>query len=151
MATYTDIDDLRARFYLVQDDEVAERILNRAAVMAYNLINSYLDGIYGVPFSTTPVEIKDISDLITRVFAQSLTLKQQIVINSGENSELKDAISWLMDVRSGKASLVGYSRLTTRGPRHSRDGYTRIFDLDPTECHEVDPDYLESVLTERDS
>ena len=151
MATYTDVDKFRVDFYKVQDDEVFERFATRAAVFAYDLINSYLYEIYTVPFATTPAEIKNISDLITRYVAQSLVLKQPMMLVREEaEGDMLTALDWLFNIATGKAGLVGYSRLTTRGPSHNMDSYIPIFDLDDPEYNRPDPDYMDHVSDRRD-
>jgi hypothetical protein len=152
MATYTDIDDLRQRFYAVQDDEVKEKFLNRAAILSYNYINSALNGIYGVPFTGTfPVEIVDISDILTRHWAQALQLKQTIIFERTEaTGDLKSALDWLSAIIKGSMSLVGQTRLTTRGPVHTMDGYEPIFHVDDAEFHEPDTDLLDKISDDRE-
>lgn len=154
MATYSDTGKLRTDTYMVIDDEVFERALTRASVMAKNFIDSYLDGIYAVPFATgasTPAQVREISDLITRHVAQAIQLKQPIIL--GKHKEKQDgmgmALQWLTDIMKGKASIIGESRLTTRGPDDNLSGFNQIFDLDGPFDQVVDEDLLDEIRNDR--
>jgi len=152
MPTYTDVEKHRREFWPVQDDEVMRRIQRRAALLAYNYINSVLTGIFPVPFAPTPPEIEDISDLLTKAIGLQLQLKQgPVMLKRGKNApmEVDLALGWLERLVSGDAELVGIPRLKTKSGVHNLDGYMHIFDLDDSSSHHPDPDYIEDVQRKR--
>lgn len=153
MAVYSDINKIRVDFFKVTDDEVFQRILTRASVMAYNFINSYLDGIYTVPITsaTTPGAVREISDMLTRHVAQSLQLKQTIVLDKKlAKGDMATILMWLDDIVRGKASIIELTRLSSRGPSHNMADYEPIFHVDPSEYHTPDTDLIESIDDDRD-
>jgi len=151
MATYTDIGKLRTDVFKVGDDNMDERVLNRASVMAYNIINARLDGIYAVPFTTTPALITDISDLLTKALSLTLALRRggTLFAPDEKGSEADIAMKMLDDIASGKLSLVGVTRLATRDGEHTLDGYIRLFDLDDIYDQLPDQNYIDDVEAER--
>lgn len=156
MAVYSVIETLKTDTYVVGTNEIYQRIITRAATMAYNYINSYLDGIYSVPFDTgtsTPATIKDISDLLSRGIARALQLKQPIMLKDPKaaDADVRTAIEWLADIVKGTASVVGVSRLTTnRGPSHNMDNYIPIFNVDSSLEHNPDRRLLEDIADDRE-
>lgn len=147
MATYSDIQTIRRDFWDVTDDEIFARVLNRAGEMAYNHINRYLSGIYGVPFVSVPDSIVDISDILTKAYALLLSARGQM--KPEEVNEFKLALGLLGDIATGKADLVGQTRLATRGAKFTMEGYEPIFDLDDPENHRPDKDYMDDLRDRR--
>lgn len=153
MATYTDTDKLRTDTFIVSDDEITERVLTRAGVMSYNVVNAKLDGIYAVPFAATfPPIIVDISDMLTRAFArmfQAVHTGGKLKKGDKQSNEGQLALSMLDDIASGAMSIPGLSRASARKAAHNLDGYTRIFDIDNPLNHMPDSDLLDAIADER--
>jgi hypothetical protein len=153
MATYTDIDELRA-IWKVPEEHVRTDALQWAAEASYNEINSKLSGVYSVPFgSPYPPKIINISDLMTKTLALMMSVKRghtvidEMDFNAGE---IHLAMKWLKELRDGDAELPGYSR-TYDGAWQTREDYVPIFDLDSGLYHVPDPDLLEDIGDLRDN
>lgn len=156
MAIYTDPETLIRDFWQIPATQMPQEIIERAAIMAYNKINSCLAGIYTVPFSTTPPEIKDISDLLTKSLAMMFHLKRggpkidPSKKTSQKFGEAELALEWLKNIVAGQCGITGETRLTTRGPSFRPD-YVRIFDVDSVFNHLPDENLLDAIDNERDT
>lgn len=147
MAIYSDINTIRRDFWDVTDDELFARVLNRAAEMAYRHINRYLTGIYSVPFSPTPGDVLDISDVLTKAYGLILSSRGQM--KPEEVNEYTMAVQMLKDIIRGVADIPDATRLATRGARHTMQGHEPIFDLDDAENHKPDKDYMDDLRERR--
>jgi hypothetical protein len=146
MATYSDPKTFRKTFLQVKDDEIYWRVMDRAAEMAYNMINSVLNSVYSVPFSPTPDLILDISDMLTKHFAAMMTAGMTRMDTA---KEWETAVDWLNQLRAQKMDLPGVARLSTTSAEFFPGDYVQIFDVDSEYYQMPDDDLIDSILTDR--
>jgi phage gp36-like protein len=148
VATYTDV----TIFLRTWPEESAGRMfIQEAAGIAYEYINSALAGTYSVPFSSVPGTIEKISNLLTRAIALALVARGTITIKDIKERSAIDPVEWLEDLRKGKRSIVGVSRVSGGGSWLSTADEMHIFDLDHEIAHDVDPDRLDEIATDREA
>jgi phage gp36-like protein len=91
------------------------------------LIDSYCGQVTAVPFTTVPAVIKKHSKTIAIYFL--FARRSAVPENRAQN--YKDAVAWLKDVATGKASLPPVEEgEITGGEEASISGETRIFTRD---------------------
>lgn len=164
MATYTNVSQFRASFFPKNDDEAFESIVQRSAVVAHDIINVYLSGLYAVPFSTgtsTPPMIRNASDFLTKGVVLMLQAEPEVVeldVEKGEGMPVDVKFSMMMieKIARGKWAILDtagdlIARLTARAAFHSMQGVQHIFDLDSSTRHLPDRDYLDDLATDRDN
>jgi len=156
MAKYSDIDLFRRDFWPTAANETYPRIVDRAAEIAYDYINSRLSRRYTVPFSGPPYPstIVSISDLLTKCVAASMQAKRSPQLSKGDGKrsggtdDCSMALDWLNDLASGEQIIPGVATLVSDG-YHTRAGYTPIFDVDSAVNHQPDPDLIDKIIDER--
>lgn len=110
------------------DDDTADASVITAAILeADTIINSRLEGIYSVPFSSTPDIIKFIS-----VHLSGYTLYMRL--GRAEETYLQganDAVSMLNDLRAGRMSIPDVSRIAAA--YSSTDSDDKVFTIENLE------------------
>lgn len=156
MALYTDPDTITRDILPVKDDEIDINVIIRAAVVAYNLVNSKLSGIYSVPFAATPPLIKDISDMLTRALAIIWSVDVNVKVNLDEEGGdagmawqlLKEVVTGGLELLDSSGDEIG--RLAARGAWHSMEDVMHIFDLDDAMEQIPERSYMENLIDQRD-
>lgn len=158
MATYTNTGTFQRDVMPSGTDDTFPRILERAASMAYEYINSRLSTAYTVPFAAPyPGGIVAISDLLTKCIATSLQARRTPILpkpgkqkRDQVDGDCALAILWLDDIVAGRATIPGIAVAANAAGYHTRDGYTPIFDVDSSLNHQPDPDLIDRIHDERD-
>lgn len=148
MATYTDITTFSLTF---PEQSVERSFVGEAASIAYEYINSALDGVYVVPFTPTPSVIEKLSNLLTRSIVLALVSKGTVTIKDIKDRSAIDPVQWLQDLRARKLSIPGVTVLTTSGAWCSTADQMHIFDIDNEVYHQPDQDRLDDLVDDRES
>jgi hypothetical protein len=156
---YTNIETFQRDFLPTSSDEVFGRLVERAAVIAYNYINSKLGSVYPVPFvAPFPGTIVDISDLFTKCVVSKLQGKRGPILpkpgkvqRDAIHDDCSIAFYMLDELVSLKTTIPGVLPLAGAAGYHTRAGYTPTFDVDAAENHQPDPDLLDRIRSERDA
>ena len=154
-AYYSNPDDVR-KWWGADEADIRPEVMRKACTIAYSLINSTLNGIYTVPFSTTtpPGEVQAISDMLTKWLALMLSVKRggQAISRKDiktPNGDAEFAWAWLNDIARGLRDIVGQTRLSACAAYHTMSDYMTVFDLDDSLYHAPDDDYMDTVEDER--
>jgi len=115
MATYTNTALYERDFAPSGAGPNFPRLVERAAVIAYNTINARLAGVYTTPFATTPPLIADISDLLTRSFIRQLQGGNAPAMpkkgrKEAPINEIMQAAAMLDDIVAGRMDIIGETR-----------------------------------------
>jgi hypothetical protein len=155
--TYTNTETFQRDFAPAGVDANFPRLVTRAAVMAYNYINSRLGTRYSVPFAAPyPSAVVDISDLLTKCFVTALQARRTPIMPKPGTMgrDMQDdcgvAIAMLDDIVSGDSIIPGMSESGSGQPFHSHGTYIPIFDLDDATAHRPDSDLLDRIDDSRD-
>jgi phage gp36-like protein len=146
MATYTDITTFEQTF---PEKSIERTFVAEAASIAYEYINSALDGVYVVPFTPTPSVIEKLSNLLTRSIVLALVSKGTVTIKDIKDRSAIDPIQWLQDLRARKLSIPGVTVLAASGAWCNTAGQMHIFDLDNEVYHQPDHDRLDELANDR--
>lgn len=156
MPTYTDPTLFRRDVMPAGTDDQFPRLVDRAAVIAYNYINSYLAKTYSVPFAAPyPAEVVDISDMLVKCITRSLQNKRTPMLPKpgkvSRDADYNDCVlarEWLDDLANQKSTLVAVSSRTVADVTRA---YPPIFDVDSSTQHQPSEQLLDNIDTERES
>ena len=79
---------------------IVDAVLDRAIAAAGGEIDSYLAASFAVPIATVPAQLARIAGDITRFRLYDNRATEEV------RNRYKDAITWLKDIQSGRASLI---------------------------------------------
>ena len=152
MATYTTVETFQ-RDRWPTGSNVDRKFVQSAADDAYTAINSALDEVYSVPFSSPyPGIIVFVSDMLTRVLAEFIIGTGRLpTIDKTEDKTSLNPLNILNDLRTGDRSIPGLARKTTTDPWVSTEDVMHIFDVDHEIFHDADPDRLDDLADDRTS
>lgn len=155
--TYTNTGTFAATFYANTAPQPSSGIITWAAEMAYEYINSRLDGVYTVPFPATyPVIIVKISDLLTRCGVGKLSRGVTPTIPKASKREaIMDecalAVTMLDDLCSLRSTIPGVTPILGANSNPIRTDLQPIFDVDTSDNHSPPSRLIEQIESERDT
>lgn len=152
---YTNTTNFQRDIMPAGTDEVLPRIIDRAAAMAYDVINAKLGSKYTVPFSPVPDIIVTCSDWLTKCFAVALQQKRAPLLPKGGKAkplvtdcdmgyQILDALA------DGTMAIPGVSQSSSSAGLHTNNGYSPVFGLDDSMNHEPSSALIDATESERD-
>jgi len=146
VGTYTDTTTF---VQTLPENSIERSFVREAAEIAYEYINSALDGVYVVPLTPTPSVIEKVSNLLTRAIVLALVAKGTVTIKDIKDRSAIDPVQWLQDIRARKLSIPGVTVLATSGSWCNTADQMHIFDLDNEVYHQADSDRLDELQDDR--